>query len=648
MISDNLLAFTILFEALAQTSDIYYGYLMCSTRSDTSEHDREKESENEHELEDWAEWQDEFLDKPPYLKNFLESSHDDDDQHLVPYNKNLKNGSYSYSRQEAPDLSLALASAIEFITSKLTGTNAYLVKETLYKSLTSAGLLRSEYLSDAFAASRASFILVLSNLISNIDRGTKYSLNFSPNVDSPLSVPSGNFTLGPSRYHQDFDEIECIGNGGFGEVFKARSKIDEQFYAIKKIRLRKVRCPNAFHKMINECRLHASLVAYPHLLRYHNAWIECESFNSESLPSTSQKVHSAIELSEEIKIRTDGVASTIESMSESTNAENRFWRKPTQNDHTSSPFVTFNEDASDEAQSIKEKTINNLCATQESSSVNGVALIKQNSIVSLPEPNYLRFPPVLHIQMELCETTLEKYTNERNAHRKPIDEEFNKKVVRSLLSAMVFLHKNKIIHRDIKPSNIFLKKHKDGFHVLLGDFGLAKDQSAKVYGLEQEQEANFSEPLKKLSLGIGTYSYASPEQLNSRNYDSKTDIYSCGVVVYELYNIFHTSMERSNSLKTLRATARTPVEFLGERPVLASMIDSMIRTDSYERPSAEKLLKLFERKISRRAQLVEDVQNLRRENKELKSKNASLEEQIESWKKKYEALEAIVRLQSGT
>lgn len=78
------------------------------------------------------------------------------------------------------------------------------------------------------------------------------------------------------------------------------------------------------------------------------------------------------------------------------------------------------------------------------------------------------------------------------------------------------------------------------------------------------------------------------------------------------------------------------------------MIDSMIRTDSYERPSAEKLLKLFERKISRRAQLVEEVQNLRRENKELKSKNASLEEQIESWKKKYEALEAIVRLQSGT
>jgi hypothetical protein len=62
---------------------------------------------------------------------FLESSHDDD-QNLVPYNKNLKNGSYSHSRQEAPDLSLALASAIEFITSKLTGTNAYLVKESTW------------------------------------------------------------------------------------------------------------------------------------------------------------------------------------------------------------------------------------------------------------------------------------------------------------------------------------------------------------------------------------------------------------------------------------------------------------------------------------------------------------------------------------
>lgn len=49
------------------------------------------------------------------------------------------------------------------------------------------------------------------------------------------SPPSGKNLY--SRYKSDFEEIEFLGRGGFGEVVKARNKLDGRFYAIKKIKL---------------------------------------------------------------------------------------------------------------------------------------------------------------------------------------------------------------------------------------------------------------------------------------------------------------------------------------------------------------------------------------------------------------------------
>ena len=79
-----------------------------------------------------------------------------------------------------------------------------------------------------------------------------------------------------------------------------------------------------------------------------------------------------------------------------------------------------------------------------------------------------------------------------------------------------FLHDRKILHRDLKTENIFLTKNQI---IKLGDFGVAK---CLDYTLE------------KASSHVGSPYYISPEILNGEEYSYPTDIWSLGVILYEL------------------------------------------------------------------------------------------------------------------
>jgi len=93
---------------------------------------------------------------------------------------------------------------------------------------------------------------------------------------------------------------------------------------------------------------------------------------------------------------------------------------------------------------------------------------------------------------------------------------------RKVCAAVNFAHRNLIVHRDLKPSNILVNK--DGIPKLL-DFGISKIISAEF---EQINSATVTK------LGAMTPSYASPEQLQSKSVTTATDIYSLGVILYEL------------------------------------------------------------------------------------------------------------------
>ncbi|MBX7219555.1 MAG: protein kinase [Blastocatellia bacterium] len=93
-------------------------------------------------------------------------------------------------------------------------------------------------------------------------------------------------------------------------------------------------------------------------------------------------------------------------------------------------------------------------------------------------------------------------------------------------SALAEAHRLNIVHRDIKPDNIFLHQTSEGEVVKVVDFGIAK----MVGDGADEKAAN----LTGTSGIIGTPTYMAPERLTNRPYDGRSDVYSLGIMVYEM------------------------------------------------------------------------------------------------------------------
>ena len=97
-----------------------------------------------------------------------------------------------------------------------------------------------------------------------------------------------------------------------------------------------------------------------------------------------------------------------------------------------------------------------------------------------------------------------------------------------IANALSAAHTAKIVHRDIKPENVMVRP--DGYVKIL-DFGLAKLVEQKIVGLE-DATAKHNQTAKGVILG--TVNYMSPEQAKGERVDERTDIFSFGVLIYEM------------------------------------------------------------------------------------------------------------------
>src|SRR3989442_2253632 len=184
---------------------------------------------------------------------------------------------------------------------------------------------------------------------------------------------------------------------------------------------------------------------------------------------------------------------------------------------------------------------------------------------------------VLYIVMRCVDGPSVRQLLERDQRLSVVDAA---RIARQVADALGYAHGRGIVHRDVKPDNVLL----DGSgHVLVTDFGIAK----------AAQEASASQ-LTTEGMVVGTPHYMSPEQATGERVDGRSDIYSLGVVLYQmLAGVPPFDDESAQSILMKQATV-TPVPVRQHRseipPALAEVVDRTLAKDPAERfQTAEQL-----------------------------------------------------------
>ena len=127
-----------------------------------------------------------------------------------------------------------------------------------------------------------------------------------------------------------------------------------------------------------------------------------------------------------------------------------------------------------------------------------------------------------YILMEYCDgQNLRDFINNNSKNNELIEENILYNIIKQICIGLKEIHDKNIIHRDIKPENIFMNEKND---IKIGDFGISKE-----FGPNKEFTIT-----KK---GAGSEKYMAPEIKVEGKYNKKSDMYSLGCIIYELFHL---------------------------------------------------------------------------------------------------------------
>ncbi|KAF8345771.1 kinase-like domain-containing protein [Amanita rubescens] len=383
-----------------------------------------------------------------------------------------------------------------------------------------------------------------------------------------------------SRWKEDWEELELLGKGAFGSVVKAQNKIDNRIYAVKKIRLKTLQKDNKIFREVNAL----SRLSHRFIVRYYTTWVETSEVALEAESTVASE-----DEGDEDGGGEDGLTSVPGSSADAPGKKNLT------NGHSSGTGDLFlgggfsiNLDDLDEISGSHSKSSfpsihfsrsmtpeSGESSGSESSGTNGSGTNGSGGSGSEPD-NLNEF-----VERQTLKELVDEGISEDEAWR----------LFQQILDALVHMSTLGILHRDIKLKNIFIDAKGD---CKVGDFGLATSSLAAVdpsdvspYAVVLDADMTLAE--------VGTRLYIAPEVQSrnrgprTRNHD-KADMYSLGIVFFEMNYKFSTGAERIAVIEGIRRPEPIfPPDWDPQRARQKDIITWLLQHDPSKRPTAAEL-----------------------------------------------------------
>ncbi|KJZ71896.1 hypothetical protein HIM_08741 [Hirsutella minnesotensis 3608] len=388
----------------------------------------------------------------------------------------------------------------------------------------------------------------------------------------PLKVRRDSMTRGAvvSRYTEDFVEEGRLGKGGFGEVVKARKKLDGQIYAIKKVTQRS---QASLTEILKEVRL-LSQLSHPAVVRYYNTWVEevQDLTDAEGDTSTDDLTEEAVDTgSAGIDIQFATSTGGLDFMS------------------SNAPIDFGYDDESDEDEDDDDYSDDDGSSmADEAAGSHARSLDKEQQAALLRRARFQKpYRTILYISMEYCEKRTLRDLISRNLW---MNAKEVWRLFRQILEGLAHIHGLSIVHRDLKPENIFISSGIDGVdNVKIGDFGLATSGQFSV-----DKVGAGTLETGDMTRSIGTAYYSAPEVRSTADgmYSTKVDMYSLGIIFFEMCYEPMLGMQKADVITQLRQPIPVlPADFKPSERTQTDIILALVNHNPKERPSSAELLK---------------------------------------------------------
>ncbi|XP_078042063.1 eukaryotic translation initiation factor 2 alpha kinase Gcn2 isoform X2 [Augochlora pura] len=411
---------------------------------------------------------------------------------------------------------------------------------------------------------------------------------------------------GHSRITNEFEVLEWLGKGAFGDVLKVKNKLDGGIYAIKRIEL------NPKNKQLNrkitrEVKL-LSRMNHENVVRYYNSWIESATITDEiekvyETPLGKKNndllnhlgtddIEKLAPPLQDVEWNVSYKSRTNTTLPPDSDEDNSDASSDTDSDEDCA-FLVRNLLRIDSSDSIEFERDSNFQESAPDTKKN------ENGDTNKSEET-TREIQFMYIQMEFCEKSTLRTAIDGGLYE---DRERVWRLFREIVEGLAHIHQQGMIHRDLKPVNIFLDSND---HVKIGDFGLATTNifSTFVQTMEMDKESQtmekgFSfgtEDVGSLTGQVGTALYVAPELTTKAVkaiYNQKVDIYSLGIILFEMcYKPLKTGMERIAILLNLRSKEiiLPPEMQQSEMTRQTHILRWLLNHDPSQRPTSQELL----------------------------------------------------------